>query len=153
MNQGLLLGTGVGVLALVGVISAPMLLAWPHRVRWTVLAQCVGYPAPGLTAWPRLDIREVRLSSVEVHDAGVEVDVVEVGRPPRDATQLRATPGLGPPLVSMLRDWCTLHTPMLLYVDGAGVSSLSGPTATVSELRTVTRADNGSRLTGKEGEW
>jgi hypothetical protein len=152
MNQGLLLGTGLGVLALAVVISAPMLLAWPYRVRWTVLAQSVGYPAPGLTAWPRLDIREVRLASVEVRDAGVEVDVVEVGRPPQDATRLYATTDPPLPLVSMLQDWCALRTPMLLYVDAAGVASLSGPAATLSELRTVTRADHGSHLVDNEGE-
>jgi hypothetical protein len=153
MNQGLLLGTALGVLALAGMMSAPKILAWPYRVRWTVLAQAAGYPAPGLTIWPRFDIREVRLASVEVHDAGVEVDVVEVGRPPRDATRFCATTRPGPPLVSMLEDWCALRTPMLLYVDPAGVGSLSGPAATVSNLRRVTRVEHGSRPQDKDGEW
>jgi hypothetical protein len=42
---------------------------------------------------------------------------------------------------------------MLLYVDAAGVGSLSGPAATVSNLRRVTRVEHGSRPQDKDGEW
>ena len=47
----------------------------------------------------------------------------------------------------MLDEWCTLGAPMLLYVDAAGVASLTGPVATLTGLEAPRRARRRSHVT------
>jgi hypothetical protein len=141
MDRVLVFVTAVGVLAVAAVALARLLLPWPQRVRWTVMAQAMGHGGPGHTAYPRLDLREVVLVSVEARAGGLEVRVLEVGRPAHDTLTFTGATTDAAELLSMLQDWCAIRTPMLLYLDAAGVASLSGPVATITNLRSVSTPD------------
>jgi len=42
----------------------------------------------------------------------------------------------------MLSEWAALRTPTLLYIDRAGVASLDGPAASITNLRRVRSTGN-----------
>ncbi len=151
MDPVLFFATAVGVVA---IASAPLLLPWPERIRWTVLAQVVGHAATGHVLHAPLDLREVVLTSVEAGDADLELRVLEVGHPAGDTLAFTSTSEPAAELVLTLQEWCALRTPMLLYVDGAGVASVSGPTATIAELRSVATSSqhSGARRQAKSAE-
>ena len=125
----------VGVLVLGAVVCTPLLLPWPQQVRWTVAAQAMGEAGNGPAVYPRLHLREVNLVSVDARGSNLELGVVDVGHPAWARLTFMGTTPPAAELESMLRDWCALHTPMLLYIDAAGVASLTGPVATITNLQ------------------
>ncbi len=127
----------VGVLVLGAVVLTPRFLRWPQRVRWTVAAQAIGQAGFGPAGYPLLDLREVVLVSVDADGSDLEVGVLEVGREACDTLSLAGATRSDAEMVSMLREWCALRTPMVLYIDRAGVASLEGPAATVTNLQSV----------------
>jgi hypothetical protein len=134
----------LAALAIAAVLVAPLLLSWPQRVRWTVATQAMAHAGCGLGAYPPLDLREVVVSSVDARGNTLALGIHEVGRP-RAATLPYVCPTPSDPeVVSMLREWAALHTPTLLYIDRAGVASLDGPVASISNLRRVRSGVNGS---------
>ena len=137
MDQVLLV-VAVGALVLGAAVLAPLVLPWPQRVRWLVIAQVMGHDSAANWGYPPLDLREVVLASVKSDERGLGLEVLEVGRPVGDTVTLVRRTAPDPECVSMLHEWCALRTPMLLYVDRSGVSTLSGPAATITALRTLT---------------
>lgn len=137
MNGVSLFAVAVGLLVLAAVPFVPLFLAWPQRVRWTVAAQAMGQAGFGVAVFPPLDLREVVLVSVDARACTLTLGVLEVGRPACDPLTFVSTTPPAAELVSMLREWCALCTPMLLHIDSAGVASLNAPVVAVTNLRSV----------------
>jgi hypothetical protein len=130
------------VAALAALVAAALDPSWPRQVRWTVRASDFGLggPAPGVCPPP--DWREVALWSTAVREDGFELQVLEAGRRPREALTYASATVPALEVRSMLEEWHELRTPMLLHIDAAGVASLSGPVATVTDLRPVATLDD-----------
>jgi hypothetical protein len=124
----------VGVLVLGALVCAPLLLPWPQQVRWTVVAQAMGDTGPGPASYQPARFREVRLVSVDTRAGVLELGVLDVGHPARDALTFVGTTPPSRTVKALLDDWCALQTPMLLFVDAAGVASLTGPAATITNM-------------------
>ena len=137
MDRLLLVAAG-GALLLGAAVLVPFVLPWPMRVRWLVISQAMGHDAPGYMACPALDLREVVLVAVEAYDPGLVLRALEVGRPARDAVTFTTPTSPTAEVVSMFQEWRALETPVLLYVDDGGTACVSGPAATISNLRRVT---------------
>ena len=134
MDRVLLVAAG-GALLLGTAVLAPFVLPWPMRVRWLVISQAMGHEAPGFMTCAPLDLREVVLVGVEIYDRGLELRVLEVGRPARETVTFTTATSPTAELVLMFQEWRALETPVLLYVDDGGTASVSGPVATISNLR------------------
>jgi len=135
-----LLVLALTALTLGAVALAPLALSWPQRVRWTVATQAIVDAGCGPVACPPLDLREVVLASVDTRGDTLTVGVLEVGRPAAATLTFSGPTPADVEVVSMLREWRALHTPTLLYIDAAGVASLDGPAAGVTDLRRVRRS-------------
>ena len=123
--------------AIIAAIGAPFLAPWPFRVRYLANAQNVD-PLLGLGPVPRLDMRVIRLESVEVAAGHLELGLVEEGG--RRATS-RATvsrPEFAAGEVAKLDGWMAAHTPLLVVIDEDHSVHLFGPDASVTDL-TVTK--------------
>jgi hypothetical protein len=132
-----LFAMAVGALILGAVVFLPLFLPWPQRVRWTVVAQAMSHAGSGLAMCPPLDLREVELVSVDGRGSAITLGILEVGHPACDTLTFMGTTPPTAELVAMLRGWCALRTPMLLFIDTAGVASLDGPVAGVTDLQCV----------------
>jgi len=134
-------GVGLFVLAAVVVLAGvfallPLPFSWPFFVRWTVAGHTMGLIGPGGATYPMPDLRQLVLTRVGMNAGDLDVDVLEFGHPAsHTSTFVGAAPEVE--IVSMLREWCALRTPMLLYVDTFGSASLSGPVASVTSLRPI----------------
>ena len=128
----------VAVVVVVGIAAlVPLFLPWPQRVRWAVAAQATVHAGIGPAPCAGLDLREVVLVSVQTSGTSLTLGVVEVGRPAGAISTCGGTPVPTNEVVSMLREWCSLRTPMLLHIAPTGDASLHGPAAAVPDLRQV----------------
>ena len=124
-------------LTLAAIALAPPLLSWPQRVRWTVATQAIADAGCAVGAFLPLDLREVVLASVDTRGGTLTVGVLEVGRPAAATLTFAGLTPADADVVSMLREWRALRTPTLLYIDRAGIASLDGPAAGITDLRRV----------------
>jgi hypothetical protein len=132
------LGLVLLIVALVSVavilIVVPTKLSWPERVRWTVLSQATSCAGVTPVMCRPLDLREIVLLFVEVHDEQLTLRVLESGHPTHHALTVV---GVAPPseLTAMLCEWRDLQTPMLFVQSDADSVSLHGPIASLTDLR------------------
>jgi hypothetical protein len=149
----LVAAVALGAITLAAIGFVPLLLPWPQRVRWTVAAQAMGDSASALAACPAPALREVVLVSVHDRDDGPVFTLQEAGRGGRDMRIFHAPSTIPTDVIVMLSEWSALRTPMLLYVDDAGIATLTGPAATVTGFRGVVneRCDAPSCAPAPEG--
>jgi hypothetical protein len=113
--------------------------SWDAQVRWVVTAPMVGFPGQPYPSLTPLDLREVTLGWVRLRDDALELELLDRradGRASSYVTDAVPAPeALALEALALLDEWCALRTPMVLYVDQAGVGSLTRPVATISGLR------------------
>jgi hypothetical protein len=134
MDQALLVLLLVtGVSGAVALVLALRFLPWPARVRTTVALATMS-DSGFAPMCPPPDVREVQLTSALVRGNEIEVRMIEVGRSELDVLVFA---GAAPTVevTSMMQEWSSLRTPILLYVDAHGLATLCGPMAAVGNLR------------------
>jgi hypothetical protein len=132
MNGLLVVTAVVGALAAGAVYVVPPRMSWAKRLRWAVSAHQMEPFGWGLCGLPSCVLRTVVLQSLEVRDGGLRV--VVRGEASRIETTLV---GVAPDeeTLERLHEWQLLGTLMLHYVGNDGVGSLTGPAATITNLR------------------
>jgi hypothetical protein len=129
----------LGVGALVALIAAPMLLAWPNHVRWLLAVSTMPDPA-GMWLLPSaMYMREGRLVAFERDGDRVQVWLEFPGAAgAAAATQFRvaASPGV----IDALGTWRADGTPLLCLTHANDELSLHGPEATISEVQSTPHA-------------
>jgi len=112
-------------------ISAPFLLPWSLRVRYLVNAPWTD-PFLGLGPAPRLEMRAVTLSALEIHHGDIEVAFDEIGGRRMSVIRFDRS-GCAPWVVATLDGWMALRTPLLMMTD-RGQVHIYGPRDAVTEL-------------------
>jgi hypothetical protein len=128
---------------------APRWLSWPQRVRWMVAAQHLEVLCgPGPLSM--LLLREVVVVRVDPGSHGDELllEVADVALGTTGPLALVSHRAVPDDLVAMLCEWCLLRTPMVLYETGDGAATLTGPVASIGDLRLVAR---GSGVPARQG--
>ena len=130
-----LIGFAIGG-AIVACIGVPLIAPWSIRVRYLAAA-------PAFDPWfgldlgmtPRLDIRPVKLVSVESNHGGVDLAVEDLDGDPRSRRTLART-SCPTHAVAELDGWMALRTPLLMIVDRELVH-VYGPDRAVTNLSFV----------------
>jgi hypothetical protein len=123
---------GCAVCGLVAAsIGAPFLLPWSLRVRYLVNAPWTD-PFLGLGPAPRLEMRAVTLSGLEIHHCDIEVAFDEIGGRRTSAIRFDRS-GCAPRVVAKFDGWMALRTPLLMILD-SGQVHIYGPGDVVTEL-------------------
>jgi hypothetical protein len=130
-----LIGFAIGG-AIAACIAVPLVAPWSFRVRYLATAQAFD-PWHGLDLGltPRLDMRAVKLVSVEAKHGGVELAVEDLDGD-RASRRTLARTSCPPHAVAELDGWMALRTPLLLMVDGELVH-VYGPESAVTNLSFV----------------
>jgi hypothetical protein len=137
MNEVRIIAIAGGFLTLAALACAPLYLSWAARLRWTVAAQCFDL-AFGVGTTTPLDLRQVTLVQLDPRPDGALLRVVEIGRSEMESQSYELPAPLTPQLELTLQEWCSLRTPMLLYVRRDGVATLAGPSTGVGNLHPAT---------------
>ena len=130
-----LIGFAIGS-AIAACIGLPLIAPWSMRVRYLAAAP-VFDPWHGLDLGltPRLDMRAVKLVSVEANNGGVELAVEDLNGDHASRRTLART-SCPPRAVAELDGWMTLGTPLLMIVDKELVD-MYGPESGVTNLSFV----------------
>jgi hypothetical protein len=124
------LGCALGALIVV-TVAAPLIAPWRIRVRYLATAPTTD-PWTGLGLAPRPDMRVVRLSTLECHDATVEISIEEIDTH-RAAHFELVRAACAPLAVAKLDAWMALGTPLLMMTEHAHVH-IYGPDGAVTNL-------------------
>jgi hypothetical protein len=126
----LVIGCSAGALVAAS-ISAPFLLPWSLRVWYLVDAPWTD-PFLGLQPAPRLEMRAVKLSGVEIHHSDVEIALGEMGTVRTSVVRFAGAAAV-PSVVAKIDGWIARRTPLLMMTD-AGQVHIYGPDDAVTEL-------------------
>jgi hypothetical protein len=77
--------------------------------------------------------REVVLVSVSQCGRELWLRLEDEGSHVQEPAEVAPAPA--PAIVTQLQEWCARRTPMVLYTNSSGIGALSGPTATITNLR------------------
>lgn len=124
------LGCALGALIVI-TVAAPLVAPWRIRVRYLSTAPMTD-PWTGLGLTPRPDMRVVRLSTLECHDATVEISIEEIDTH-RAARVNLVRAACAPAAVAKLDGWMTLGTPLLMLAEHGHVH-IYGPDGAVTNL-------------------
>ena len=135
MNGLLVVTIALGAVAGTAVYAAyvlPSRMSWAHGIRWAVNAHLSEPFGWELSGFPSCILRTAVLESV--HVCGDELRVVVRGEASRISSAF-VGPAPDDETVQMLAAWRVLETPMLHYAGNDGLGSLTGPAATITNLR------------------
>jgi hypothetical protein len=113
-------------------ISAPFLLPWSLRVRYLVDAPWTD-PFLGLGPAPRLEMRAVTLSALDIRHGDVEVGFDEIGGRRTSVIRFDRS-GCAPGVIARFDGWMALRTPLLVMMWDRGQVHIYGPDDEVTEL-------------------
>ncbi|HEY7106294.1 MAG TPA: hypothetical protein VH986_07815 [Acidimicrobiia bacterium] len=134
--DAVLLSAAIAVLAIGALVWRLLDPSWARQVRWTVAASALGFAGLPHAVSGSLDLRDVVLGAVEVRDGVLHVHALD--RRAGFAPLTYAAASLpAPEVLAMFEEWHELRTPLVLYIERSGVASLTGPVATIADLRPV----------------
>lgn len=128
--QHFLLGCALGALIAVAIV-APLVAPWPIRMRYLATAPMTD-PWSGLALAPGLEMRAVRLSTLECREGDVEISVEEIDTDRTCRVTLERA-ACAPAAVAKLDGWLALGAPLLMMTDHGQVH-VYGPDGAVTNL-------------------